>query len=87
MWSVAVKSFKEHANGKSDIHRDYKNLFDRFLDQYKGREVPVNKMVDLNYKTNVKKTREAIAAIVDTFKLCERKNILLQGHKDSGKIN
>ena len=44
-------------------------------------------MVDLNYKTNVKKTREAIAAIVDTFKLCECKNILLQGHKDSGKIN
>ena len=39
------------------------------MDQYKGREVPVNKMVDSNYKTNVKKAREAIAPIVDTVML------------------
>ena len=55
------------------------------MDQYKGREVPVNKMVDSNYKTNVKKAREAIAPIVDTVKLCGRQNIPLRGHRDSGK--
>ena len=55
------------------------------MDQYKGREVPVNKMVDSNYKTNVKKAREAITSIVDTVKLCGHQIILLQGHRDSGK--
>ena len=42
-------------------------------------------MVDSNYKRNVKKAREAIAAIVDTAKLCGRQNIPLWGHRDSGK--
>ena len=55
------------------------------MDQYKGREVPVNKMVDSNYRTNVKKAREAIAPIVDTVMLCGRQNIRLRGHRDSGK--
>ena len=55
MWSVAVKSFKEHANTKSGMHSNCKNLFNRFLDKYKGREVPINKMVDSNYRTTVKK--------------------------------
>ena len=31
MWPVAVKSFKEHANTKSGMHSDCKNLVDRFL--------------------------------------------------------
>ena len=56
------------------MHSDCKNLYNSFLDQYKGREVPVNKMVDSNYKTNVKKAREANAPIVDTVKLCGRQN-------------
>ena len=38
----------------------------------KGREVPVNKMVDSNCKTNVKKAGETIPPITDTFKLCGR---------------
>ena len=42
-------------------------------------------MVDSNYKTNVKKAREAIASIADTVKLCGRQNILLWGHRDNGK--
>ena len=56
-WPVAVKSFKEHAKPKPGKYGDSKNLFDRFLDRHKGREVPVNKMVDSNYKTNDKNAR------------------------------
>ena len=56
-WPVSVKSFKEHANTNSGMHSDCKYLFNSFLDQYKGREVPVNKMVDSNYRTNVKNAR------------------------------
>ena len=84
-WPVAVKPFKEHANTKSGVHSDSKIHYYSFLDQYKGRELPVNKMVDSNYKTNVKRAREAIAPIVDIVKLCGRQNIPLWGHRDSGK--
>ena len=65
------------ANTKSGMHSDCKYLFNRFLDQYKGREVPVNKMVDSYYKTNVKKAREVIAPIIDTVKLCGCQNIVV----------
>ena len=71
-WPVAVKSFQEHANAKSGMHSDCKNFFNSFLDSIKGREVPVNKMVDSNCKTNVKKAGETIPPITDTFKLCGR---------------
>ena len=84
-WPVAVRSFKKHANTKSRMHSDSKILYNNSLDQYKGREVPVNKMVESNYKTNVKKAREAIAPIVDTAMLCGHQNIWLRGHRDSGK--
>ena len=62
-----------------------KILYNSFLDQYEGRQVPVNQMVDSNYKTNVKKAREAIAPIVHTAKLCGCQNIPLRGHGDNGK--
>ena len=42
-------------------------------------------MVDSNYKTNVKKAREAIAYMIDIVKLCGRQNIPLQDHRHSGK--
>ena len=41
-------------NEKSDIHGDFKNIFDMFLDLYRGREVSVNQMVDWNYKADAK---------------------------------
>ena len=84
-WPVAVRYFNKHANTKSGMHSDSKILYNSFPDQCKGREVPVNKMVDSNYKTIAKKAREAIAPIVDTVKLCARQNIPLRIHKDSGK--
>ena len=48
MWPDAVKSFKEHANTKSGMHSDCKNLYNSFVDQHKGREAPLNKMVNSN---------------------------------------
>ena len=56
-WPVIVKPLKEHENSKSGVHRDCKNFFNSVLDQHKGREVPVNAMVDSHYKANVKKAR------------------------------
>ena len=67
------------------MHSDIKNLYDSFLDPQKGRVVPVNKMVDSNYKTNVQKAGETIASIVDTVKLCGCQNILMRGPRGSGK--
>ena len=88
-WPDATGSFKEHGNAKSGMYSDCKNLYDRFLNLYKVsrgyEEVPVNKMVDSNCKTKVKKAREAISPIVDDIKLCGRQNIVLRGHK--GKNN
>ena len=82
---ACFRSFKEDANTKSGMCSHRKILYNSFLDQYEGRQVPVNKMVDSNYKTNVKKAREAIAPIVDIVKLCGRQNIPLRGHGDNGK--
>ena len=46
--SKNIKSFKEHANTKSGMHSDCKNLYNSFVDQHKGREAPLNKMVNSN---------------------------------------
>ena len=66
------------------MNSDCKKLFHRFPDQYKSREVSVFKMVDSNYKANVKKAREVTAPIVDNVgdKIFV---YLLRGHRDSGK--
>ena len=79
------RSFEEDANTKAGMFSHSKILYNSFLDQYEGRQVTVNKMVDSSYKTNVKKAREAIAPIVDTVKLCGRQNIPLRGHRNNGK--
>ena len=60
-------------------------LLTRFLDDYRSKEVPINKVFDSTHKENIKKAREAITPIVDTLKLCGRQNIPLRGHKDSSK--
>ena len=67
------------------MHSDSAILYNSFLDQHKDREVPANKMFDLNYKANVKNVREAIAPIVDSIRLCGRQNTQLQGQRDNGK--
>ena len=60
-------------------------LLSIFLDDYGGKEVPINKIFDSTHKENIRKAREAITPIVDTLKLCGRQNIPLRGHKDSTK--
>ena len=64
-------------------HKKSQILLIRFLDEYRGKEVPINKVFDSTHKENIKKAREAITPIVDTLKLCGRQNILLRDHKDS----
>ena len=85
-WSVAVRSFKEHANTKSGMDSDSKIPYNSFLDQYKGREVPVNKMVHSYYKTNVKKPRETIAPIFDTVKLKNQPELRESGLTNTGNL-
>lgn len=69
----------------SDIYGDCKNIFDRFLDLYRGKEVLVNEMVDSNYKANAKNVRVLIVTIVDNVKLYGRQNIPLPDQRDNGK--
>ena len=42
-------------------------------------------MVDSKYKANVKNSREAIAPLIDTVKLCGWQNIPLRCHRDNRK--
>ena len=46
-------------------------LLTRFLDDYRSKEVPINKVFDSTHKENIKKAREAITPIVDTWKICK----------------
>ena len=70
---------------KTRTHKKSQILLTRFLDEYRGKKVPINKVFDSKYKENIKKARQAIAPIVDTLKLCGRHFIKLRGHKDSTK--
>ena len=65
----------------SDIHGDCKNIFDRFLDLYRGREALVNS----NYKANAKNVRVLIVTILGNVKLYGRQNIPLPGQRDNEK--
>ena len=84
-WPTAVKTFKKHQNAPTWTHKKSHILLTRFLDEYRGKEVSINKVFDSTHKENIKKAREAITPIVDTLKLCGRQNIPLRGHKDSTK--
>ena len=84
-WPTAVKTFKKHQNAPTRTHQKNQILLIKFLDEYRGKEVPINKVFDSTHKENIKKAREAITPIVDTLKLCGRQNIPLRGHKDSTK--
>ena len=84
-WPTAVKTFKKHQNVPTGAHKKSQILLTRLLDEYRGKEVPINKVFDSIRKENIKKAREAITSIVNTLKLCGRQNIPLRGHKDSTK--
>ena len=84
-WPTAVKTFKKHQNAPTRTHQKNQILLIKFLDEYRGKEVPINKVFDSTHKENIKKAREAITPIVDTLKLCGRQNNPLRGHKDSTK--
>ena len=67
------------------MHKKSQILHTRFLDEYSGKKVPINKVFESTHKENIKKAKEAITPIADTLKLCGRQNIPLRGHKDSTK--
>ena len=71
-WPMAVKTFKKHLNGPTGAHKKSQILLTRFIDEYRGKEVPRNKVFDSIHKERIKKAREAITPIVDTLKLYGR---------------
>ena len=66
-------------------HKKSQIVLVRFLDEYRGKVVPINKVFDSTRKENIKKATEDITSIVDTLKLCGSQNIPLRGHKHSTK--
>ena len=79
-WPTAVKAFKKHQNAPTRTPKKSQILVTRFLDEYRGKEVAINKVSDSAHKESIK--REAITPIVHP-KLCRRQNIPLRGHRDS----
>ena len=51
-------------------HKKSQILLTRFLYEYRGRKVPINKMLDSKHNEKIKKAREAITPALDTLKLC-----------------
>ena len=41
----------------------------RFIDEYRGKKVSINKVFDSTHKESIKKAREGITPIVDSLKL------------------
>ena len=60
--------------------------FYRLLDEYKQREISVNKNFHSNCNTNVNKVCDLNAFIVNNMKLLEILNIHFLGHKNNVKI-
>ena len=80
-----VKTLKKHQNSPTGTHKNSQILLIRFLDEYRVKEVVINKVFDSTHKENIRKARKAITPIVDTLKLCGHQNIPLRGHKYSTK--
>ena len=84
-WPAVVKTLKKHQNSPTGTHKNSQILLIRFLDEYRVKEVVINKVFDSTHKENIRKARKAITPIVDTLKLCGHQNIPLRGHKYSTK--
>ena len=82
---MAVKTFKKDQNAPTGTRKKSQILFTIFIDECKGKEIPINKVFDSVQKEIIKKAREAITTIVDT--LHGRRNIPLRAHKESTKLN
>ena len=79
-WSTAVKTFK---NIKTLQHEKCQILLTRFIDEYRGKEVPINKVFDSTNKESIKKAMKDITPIVDTVKLGGRQNVPLRDDRDN----
>ena len=85
-WPTAVKALKKYQNAPTGTHKKSQIFLIRFLDECRGKEVPKT-VFDSTHKESIKKTRGAIAPIVDTLKLSGCQNIPLRSHRDSTKNN
>ena len=67
-------------------HKKSQMLVTRFLDEYRAKQVPINKVFDSTQKEILKKGREFINPIVNSLKLSGLQIIPLRGHNTAQKI-
>lgn len=67
---------KERVSLKSCTDRAIEHQVHSFLDESNSKDIPLKKMVDSNYKTNVRKARETTTLIASY-------TLKLRGHKYS----
>ena len=80
-WKDALRSFRKHAQN-SDMHKYCACVLKKFITDFAGKTLPIDKGLDVTYRAEVKTNREAIAPIVDTIILCGRQNFPLRGHNE-----
>ena len=56
-----------------------------FLEEYKRAPAPVNTQLHSNREADVQNNRNNPTIIVDTTKICSRRNLPVKGHSDSVK--
>ena len=66
----SIKNIQKNQNAPTETHKKSQILLTRFLYEYSGKKVPINKMLDSKHKEKIKKAREAITPALDTLKLC-----------------
>ena len=59
------------------------SAYNEFLQEYNRKSLPINKQMHKNYQAKIQNNRNALAPIVDTIKLCSRRNLPFRGHCDS----
>ena len=68
-WTAAVKTFRKHKNAPTRTLKKSQILLTRFIDEYRGKKVSINKVFDSTHKESIKKARKGITPIVDSLKL------------------
>ena len=53
-----------------------------FLEEYKRAPAPVNTQLHSNCQADVKNNRNVLTIIVDTTKICSRRNLPVKGHSE-----
>ena len=62
-WPTAVKTFKKHQNTQTRSHKKSQVLLTKFVDEYRGKEVPINKVFDSTHKKTLRKLEKLLCPL------------------------